>query len=325
MAKAGFYAVKAGRVPGVYTTWDECKAQVDGFPGAKYQKFKTEQEASLYMGGEKLSEEPKVEPYVVEQLTKLVDELLPKSGSFYAVQVGKTPGVYKTWAECQNQIKGVSGAKYRKFDNEVDACNFVAGMDVPKPEAKSVKKAKSSSVEIPDGPYAFVDGSFNPDTGVYGFGGFVNVFGRKYPVYGSDCDPEMASMRNVAGEICGAMAAVKKAESLHIRDLTILYDYKGIEEWASGSWKTNKQGTRDYAEFMNPDNRIVDVKFQKVAAHTGIEGNEMADVMAKNAVGIKLTGPQQELLNKALNCGKREGLPDVGVSHDESLGFDFGN
>uniref|UniRef100_A0A336LL17 Ribonuclease H n=1 Tax=Culicoides sonorensis TaxID=179676 RepID=A0A336LL17_CULSO len=33
---------------------------------------------------------------------------------FYAVANGKIPGIYKTWAECENQVKGFSGAKYKK-------------------------------------------------------------------------------------------------------------------------------------------------------------------------------------------------------------------
>ena len=45
-------------------------------------------------------------------------------------------------------------------------------------------------------------------------------------------------------------------------------------------------------------NTKVNITFKKVEAHTGIEGNEMADVLAKNAVGIALTPSQQTLLNK---------------------------
>jgi hypothetical protein len=29
-----FYAVKKGKVPGIYTSWDACKSMVHGFPGA---------------------------------------------------------------------------------------------------------------------------------------------------------------------------------------------------------------------------------------------------------------------------------------------------
>lgn len=46
-----FYAVKAGLVPGVYTTWDECKAQVEHFSGAVYKSFATEAEARAFVNG----------------------------------------------------------------------------------------------------------------------------------------------------------------------------------------------------------------------------------------------------------------------------------
>ena len=33
------YAVRIGRTPGVYKTWDECKEQTQGYPGAVFKKF----------------------------------------------------------------------------------------------------------------------------------------------------------------------------------------------------------------------------------------------------------------------------------------------
>ncbi|CAI2688803.1 Ribonuclease H [Apilactobacillus kunkeei] len=45
-----FYAVRKGKKPGIYSTWDECKNQVNGFPGAEYKSFKTKSEANAYMG-----------------------------------------------------------------------------------------------------------------------------------------------------------------------------------------------------------------------------------------------------------------------------------
>ncbi|AGM25710.1 hypothetical protein SSYRP_v1c01140 [Spiroplasma syrphidicola EA-1] len=34
-----FYAVKVGKTPGIYATWEECKAQIEGFKKAEYQPF----------------------------------------------------------------------------------------------------------------------------------------------------------------------------------------------------------------------------------------------------------------------------------------------
>ena len=46
-----FYAVRKGSVPGIYLSWDECKQSVDGFPGAEYKSFSSEEEAQAYMNG----------------------------------------------------------------------------------------------------------------------------------------------------------------------------------------------------------------------------------------------------------------------------------
>jgi ribonuclease HI len=50
MAQKKFYAVRSGREPGIYRTWDECKAQVDGYPNAAYKGFARLEEAEAYLG-----------------------------------------------------------------------------------------------------------------------------------------------------------------------------------------------------------------------------------------------------------------------------------
>ncbi len=43
--KQKYYVVWRGIKPGIYRTWDECKRQIEGFEGAQYKSFKTEEEA----------------------------------------------------------------------------------------------------------------------------------------------------------------------------------------------------------------------------------------------------------------------------------------
>lgn len=245
MAKVKYYGVKKGLVPGVYTSWDECKAQVDGFSGAEYKSFKTEEEANDYVSIEKSVTNDEIER---DKSQALIDM-----------------GICYTFV----------------------------------PESESEKKSESVTLLDDDlnKPYAFVDGSFNAETGVYGYGGYLFDGTTKHPLQGHGHNPEMASMRNVAGEIEGSMAAVRKAEELGIREMTMFYDYQGIEQWATGNWKTNKDSTKAYAEFMKPENRSVALSFVHTKGHSGIEGNEIADVMAKNSVGIALTPKQQRLYN----------------------------
>jgi ribonuclease HI len=41
LAKPKFYVVWVGKKPGIYTRWEDCKQQVEGFDGARYKGFAT--------------------------------------------------------------------------------------------------------------------------------------------------------------------------------------------------------------------------------------------------------------------------------------------
>jgi ribonuclease HI len=222
-----FYAVKIGKVPGIYSTWDACKAMVDGFPGAVYKSFKTREEAEAFVGG----------------------------------AAGASAGTAKRSAAA------------------------APGAQQPGTGANPAVGAAGEN-PAPDDPYAFVDGSFNSVSGVYGYGGFLVSGGEKHLLQGSGNDPEMTSMRNVSGEILGCMAAVEQALSLGLNELVIYYDYLGIEMWATGGWKRNKPGTIAYHDYMQEAGQKIVITFQKVKGHSGVEGNEEADRLAKEAVGL---------------------------------------
>ena len=49
MAKNKYYAVRKGRIPGIYRTWSECQKQVTGYPGAVFKGFVTEEEAQSFL------------------------------------------------------------------------------------------------------------------------------------------------------------------------------------------------------------------------------------------------------------------------------------
>lgn len=49
--KSKLYVVWEGAKPGIYTTWDEAKAQIQGYPNAKYKSFETRSEAETAFKG----------------------------------------------------------------------------------------------------------------------------------------------------------------------------------------------------------------------------------------------------------------------------------
>jgi len=49
MVKKSFYVVARGANPGIYHTWEECKAQVSGYSGAVYKGYSSRQEAETFL------------------------------------------------------------------------------------------------------------------------------------------------------------------------------------------------------------------------------------------------------------------------------------
>lgn len=205
---------------------------------------------------------------------------MPKK-KYYAVLVGEKTGIFESWAECEKSVKGYKNAQYKSFTTLSDAKNYLNGND--ELDLK-VDIQLPSENEI----FSFTDGSYNVKTGVYGYG-VVLIFhdGKELLLSGSDDNKEIASMRNVAGELKGACVAMQYAYNNNFKKLTIFHDYEGVSKWAEKKWKTNNEYTKKYAEYAQKISKKVDISFSKVLAHSGVEMNEKADMLAKKTVGVE--------------------------------------
>ena len=197
---------------------------------------------------------------------------------YYAVAKGRTPGIYFTWEDCKAQIDHFSGAVYKSFPTVGEAEAFIKG-------AGGNEEVKHK-ISTKDHLVAYVDGSYEHSRRKYAYGCALVLENEVVTLNGSGSDEDYVSMRNVAGEIMGSEQAVLWAVEHGYSSITIYYDYEGIEKWANGIWKTNKEGTKRYQAFIAEKRNQIEIFFQKVAAHTGVKYNEMADRLAKEALGI---------------------------------------
>ncbi|MED6204353.1 hypothetical protein PIB30_008481 [Stylosanthes scabra] len=74
-ARYSHYAVRIGRVPGIYRTWDECNEQVHGYPFASYKGFKSLEEATEYLNKEPSRSRLRNETESVETLSPELNKL----------------------------------------------------------------------------------------------------------------------------------------------------------------------------------------------------------------------------------------------------------
>lgn len=78
MKKQKFYVVWSGHNPGIYTSWDDCKREVEGFGGAKYKAFATEAEAKReFMLGAADERSEEVKAYAEQSAAEAVPVAAP--------------------------------------------------------------------------------------------------------------------------------------------------------------------------------------------------------------------------------------------------------
>lgn len=216
---------------------------------------------------------------------------------YYAVRRGRIPGVYEEWSECEAQVKGFPNALYKSFRTRLEAEFYLLEEEAEKQESPAVsappaeEEPEPASLlpeekEGPAWPEIYVDGSFRADTGEYSYGMVILEGGEELYFSEKFTDPDMALMRNVAGEIRGAQAAMEYALRQGWQGIYLYHDYAGIAKWCTGEWKATKPGTEAYRDFYRHIRERLDVIFIKVKGHSHDRCNDLADELAKKALGI---------------------------------------
>lgn len=207
---------------------------------------------------------------------------------FYAVCAGRSTGIFSSWAECQKQVTGFSGARFKSFKTREEAQRFVGAA------AAAVPKVLTKPAEILRTPLrVYCDGACSANGAKRARAALGVYFGAGDPRNRSErMDPGKYRQTNQAAELLAAirsLEAVDKGTTIEIvTDST--YVVKGMNEWRH-AWKTSGRWNRSdkLANFelwhrLDALAAVRNVTFTWVKGHATDAGNIAADQLATAAL-----------------------------------------
>ena len=336
MGKKNFYAVARGKKTGIYTSWNECFEQVDGFPNNKYQGFSTREEAEEFMtrhlnydhtprkrlrtdgpngSGDNAASSSSVNRDVIipvdssDQGPSVDGVSFPDEGNENAPD----PLVYVTIDGEKKSICRLAdmkaGQTFKTFSTEEEAKEYMS---------KDTFLQDLSD----DGKHGHVwtDGSRKP----YGIekweylSGFGVYWGPDHPHNFSSAPlmPIWSQGINRA-ELMAVNHAIKGAIEQEMKVVTVHTDSQYVEQCAGawiGYWLPRNWIKKDGTPVKNKNEvvelfdlmRKIDVRFIHVKAHSGDPNNTAADLLAQRAVDKALREREEKMNIRAAKKVKRE-------------------
>lgn len=191
-----------------------------------------------------------------------------KKIKFYAVRQGREPGIYFSWPDCEEQVKGYPNAEYKSFDDPKAAEDYLSDVGLLKVEDLCLNEVL----------VAYTDGSY-----IDGCSGYGAVFVYNGQVIGKLCGYiENPISRNVTGELQAVVAAIKTAQARGCTEIVICHDLMGIQMWGDQLWERNKVETQEFSDFIAQKRAEgMAIGFGWMHGHKGNPFNELADKCAK--------------------------------------------
>eukprot|EP00124_Ichthyophonus_hoferi_P000957 Ihof_evm4s42 gene=Ihof_evmTU4s42 len=221
-----YYAVANGRTPGLYNTWEECKNQTNGYSGAKYQKFKTKEEAQRFVDGGNQGIKANVASYSIK---KVAPNPVKKP----------EPCTFGTYNQTEY------GSKVKQHQVSPDQPRWT-----PYSHSAPIHKPSTSSkcMEV------YTDGSCLGNGKEGAAAGYGVWWGHNHSW--NESERLEGPQTNQRGELKAAINAIKKAHQNNVPALKILtdssYTIKAMTQWVP-AWKQNGWKTSTGKEPLNMD------------------------------------------------------------------------
>jgi ribonuclease HI len=234
---------------------------------------------------------------------------------FYVVWAGRETGIFTSWDVTKRSVDKYPQAKYKSFATAAEAKTAFSqspsssiGKSVPVKTAGVSSTAKSTGISTSTNTLSanqavlsqfdvviYTDGGCEPNPGKAGSGMAIYRQGELTELWFGLFNPNGTNNTAELNALHQALLVAKKlidaGETVQIMSDS-QYSIKCVCEWAYG-WKaknwTRKTGDIANLEIIKPAHELydamkTDLVLQHVAAHIGIEGNELADRMSIHAI-----------------------------------------
>ncbi|XP_034951645.1 ribonuclease H1-like [Chelonus insularis] len=270
LTKMNYYAVAHGRCPGIYDTWNECKDQVNKFPGAVFKKFSTKSEAKDFIATHtnsssrhkgKQASSSSLPPKTFSSRSQAPVSKVSRKTSLITGYFEIKPSAEKNKEESK---------RYSHYNNSSSSQSFMRDAD--------------GRVDI------YTDGACSDNGRRSARAGIGVYFGDNHPENVSK--PINGRATNNRAEIEAVIEAANIAKRHGMEKIRINTDSeflincqeKWMPKWKAKGWKTAKnQPVINKEELIRMEEALapLDVEFLHVRGHHGVHGNEMADKLAR--------------------------------------------
>ncbi|WP_282167009.1 ribonuclease H family protein [Shewanella japonica] len=236
---------------------------------------------------------------------------------FYVVWSGRETGIFTSWDYTKKLVDKFPQAKYKSFPTEAQAKAAFAGAassSIGKPASKKasgksisqstskVESIKTTNIDLfSHDVMVFTDGGCEPNPGKSGSGMAVyrqgEVSALWYGLFNPNGTNNSAELNALYQALLVAEKALNDKQTVKILSDS-QYSINCITNWAYGwkakGWKRKVAGDIANLEVIQQAHELYDaikgqIDIAHVAAHIGIEGNELADRMSIYAIDQKNT------------------------------------
>lgn len=217
---------------------------------------------------------------------------------YYAVRVGRKPGVYKNANKAIAQVKGYPKGDMRKIKGLEVAETYVRRKNkVSRAKPKTTKDVSSTSLDICESvcwekesfPTVYVDGSYMENVAVSSYGFVVHLHGEEIQKdFGLILDRHMLDMKSLGSELYACLRAIEWGIANGHKQIRIIYDCEGIIHAIQSKGRNKKQtkGKENFLKLFTMYNEHIKIYFRRANSILLNKNHKKSHHLSRVAVGV---------------------------------------